>query len=65
MGKDGISVSSRKVRNDVDGYVAWGKFGKIVTDNPMAEPGEVWFTFAETAEAAEAKVLKEIRDTLN
>ena len=65
MGQDGINVFSRKARKGVDGYVAWGKFGKIVTDSPLLEPGEVWFAFAETAEAAEAELLKEIRDTLN
>lgn len=65
MGKDGISVSSRKAKNGADGYVAWGKIGKIVTDSPLLEPGEVWFAFAETAAAAEAEVLSEIRETLN
>lgn len=41
-------------------FIAWGKWGRLETDCPLREPGEVWFDFADTAEEAEAKVRGEI-----
>lgn len=39
-------------------FVAWGKMGPIVADDPVREPGEhVFFEFGETREAAVKRLI--------
>lgn len=42
-------------------FIAWGKMGKIVADDPVTEPGNhVWFQSGATREDAKDKLLDEL-----
>jgi hypothetical protein len=53
-------IDVRSKQSQSGGFVAWGKWGRIVTDCPVREPGNVWFDFGDTPEEAENKVRSEI-----
>lgn len=42
------------------GYYAWAKVGEISSDNPVDEPGEVWFEFGDIPDEARGKLLREL-----
>lgn len=42
-------------------FVAWAKRGPHVTQNPVLEPGDVWFDFGRTREEAVAGILAELK----
>ena len=41
--------------------MAWCKRGKIVSDGPMSEPGDVWFEFGESADDAIGKLAVQMK----
>lgn len=57
-----IDVRSKPCNYPTPGakFLAWGKFGRMETDCPVREPGNVWFDYGDTPEEAEGKVRAEI-----
>lgn len=58
IGKWGFAV--RPCKNGAIGFLAWCKRGDTIADSPMAENGQVWFQFGESADDAIAKLAREI-----
>jgi hypothetical protein len=59
MDMAGAQIAVRQTRN-ADRFVAWGKRGHIQTDCPVREPGDVWFAFGGTEDAAVGALAKEM-----
>lgn len=53
--------AARPCRNGSLGFLAWCKRGKIVSDGPMSEPGDVWFEFGESADDAIGKLAVQMK----
>ncbi len=47
-------------KNGANYFLGWAKKGEIVANDPVREPGEVWFEFGRTREEVAAALLTEL-----
>lgn len=58
IGKWGFAA--RPCKNGALGFVAWCKRGDTEAEGPMEEHGQVWFQFDASADAAIARLAREV-----